>query len=54
MAASAVSAAPTQWLSMLSIVIPVKNGGSDLERCLDAIRMQQIDDEVEIIVVDSG
>jgi rhamnosyltransferase len=39
---------------MLSIVIPVKNGGSDLERCLDAIRMQQIDDEVEIIVVDSG
>jgi rhamnosyltransferase len=39
---------------VLSVVIPVKNGGSDLERCLDAILMQKLDDEVEIVVVDSG
>ncbi len=39
---------------MLSVVIPVKNGGSQLERCLGAIRAQQLDDQVEIIVVDSG
>jgi rhamnosyltransferase len=39
---------------VISIVIPVKNGGSDLERCLDGIAAQTIDDELEIIVVDSG
>jgi rhamnosyltransferase len=39
---------------MLSIVIPVKNGGADLARCLSAIGRQEIDDELEIIVVDSG
>ena len=39
---------------MISIVIPVKNGGTDLVRCLDAIAAQQIDDEVEVVVVDSG
>lgn len=39
---------------MLSIVIPVRNGGADLERCLDAIDRQEISDEVEVIVVDSG
>jgi len=39
---------------MLSIIIPVKNGGDDLERCLSAIDRQEIDDTVEVIVVDSG
>lgn len=39
---------------MLSVVIPVKNGGSDLERCLRAIRAQQVDEEVEVVIVDSG
>ncbi len=39
---------------MLSIVIPIKNGGTDLERCLSAIDRQEIDDDVEVIVVDSG
>ena len=39
---------------MISIVIPVKDGGPDLVRCLDAIALQQIDEDVEIVVVDSG
>lgn len=39
---------------MISVVIPVKDGGEELERCLDGIRSQLIDDDVEIVVVDSG
>ena len=39
---------------MISVVIPVKNGGADLTRCLAGIRAQQIDEDVEIVVVDSG
>lgn len=39
---------------MISIVIPVRNGGVGLRRCLVAIRGQAIADEVEIVVVDSG
>jgi rhamnosyltransferase len=39
---------------VISVVIPVKDGGSDLVRCLDAIGRQAIDDEVEVVVVDSG
>jgi rhamnosyltransferase len=39
---------------MISIVIPVKNGGDGLVRCLDAIREQIIGEEIEIVVVDSG
>jgi len=39
---------------MISVVIPVKDGGDDLVRCLDAIRSQAIAEEVEIVVVDSG
>ena len=39
---------------MISIVIPVKDGGADLIRCLDAISRQQIDEEVEVVVIDSG
>jgi GT2 family glycosyltransferase len=39
---------------MISIVIPVKNGGADLVRCFDAIARQRADEEVEVVVVDSG
>lgn len=39
---------------MISVVIPVKNGGNDLVRCLDAIARQRVADEVEVVVVDSG
>ena len=39
---------------MISVVIPVRNGGSDLVRCLDAIDRQRVDDEVEVVVVDSS
>jgi rhamnosyltransferase len=39
---------------MISVLIPVKNGGPDLVRCLDAIARQRVDDDVEVVVVDSG
>lgn len=39
---------------MISVVIPVKNGGADLVRCLEAIWRQEVDDELEVVVVDSG
>ena len=39
---------------MISVLIPVKNGGADLARCLEAIAAQQVEDEVEVVVVDSG
>ena len=39
---------------MISVVIPVKDGGADLVRCLEAIAGQEVDDEVEVVVVDSG
>jgi rhamnosyltransferase len=39
---------------MISVVIPVRNGGESMRRCLDAIRGQDVADEVEILAVDSG
>lgn len=39
---------------MISVVIPVKDGGADLRRCLQAVAEQVVDDEVEVVVVDSG
>jgi rhamnosyltransferase len=39
---------------VISVVIPVKDGGEDLIRCLAGIRSQQTADAVEIVVVDSG
>jgi len=39
---------------VISIVIPVKDGGTGLVRCLEAIERQQTDDDVEVVVVDSG
>jgi rhamnosyltransferase len=39
---------------VISVLIPVKNGGADLVRCLGGIARQRADDEVEVVVVDSG
>ena len=39
---------------MISVVLPVKDGGDDLRRCLDAIARQQAGEAVEVVVVDSG
>jgi rhamnosyltransferase len=39
---------------MISVLIPVKNGGTDLVRCLEAIERQEVEEEVEVVVVDSG
>jgi rhamnosyltransferase len=39
---------------MISVVIPVKDGGADLVRCLESIAGQRVDDEVEVVIVDSG
>jgi rhamnosyltransferase len=39
---------------VISVVIPVKNGGAELDRCLAAIGAQQVGEEIEIVVVDSG
>jgi rhamnosyltransferase len=39
---------------VISVVIPVKDGGADLVRCLEAIARQRVEDEVEVVVVDSG
>jgi rhamnosyltransferase len=39
---------------VISVVIPMKDGGADVVRCLEAISRQQVDDEVEVVVVDSG
>jgi len=39
---------------VISVVIPVKDGGADLVRCLEAIAEQRVDEEVEVVVVDSG
>lgn len=40
---------------MISVVIPVKDAGPDLQRCLDSIAAQRTGgEEVEVVVVDSG
>jgi glycosyltransferase involved in cell wall biosynthesis len=39
---------------MISLIIPVKNGGDDLGRCLDLIARQQVPGQVEVLVADSG
>ena len=39
---------------MISIVIPVRNGGEDLRLCLEGIRKQQVDEDIEVVVIDSG
>jgi rhamnosyltransferase len=39
---------------MISVIIPVKDGGDDLRRCLDSIARQRTDEDVETLIVDSG
>jgi rhamnosyltransferase len=39
---------------VISVVIPVKDGGEDLMRCLHRIRSQELAEQVQIVVVDSG
>jgi rhamnosyltransferase len=39
---------------LISVLIPVRNGGRELARCLDAIGAQRIDDDYEVLVIDSG
>ena len=39
---------------VISVVIPVKNGGADLARCLAGIAAQDVEEDVEVVVVDSG
>jgi rhamnosyltransferase len=39
---------------LISILIPVRNGGDDFGRCLAAIERQRIDGGVETVVADSG
>ena len=39
---------------MISVLIPVRNGGDELMRCLDAIARQRIDEDWEVLIVDSG
>lgn len=39
---------------MISVIIPVRNGGDELRRCLDGIERQEVDREVEVVVVDSS
>lgn len=41
-------------MTVISVVIPVKDGGDDLRRCLEALNSQAVDEEVEIVIVDSG
>lgn len=38
---------------MISVIIPVKDGGDDLRRCLDGIDRQHVDEPVEVLVVDT-
>jgi rhamnosyltransferase len=39
---------------VISVVIPVKDGGTDLVRCLAGISAQELGEEIEVVVVDSG
>jgi glycosyltransferase involved in cell wall biosynthesis len=39
---------------VISVVIPVKNGGADLRRCLHGLARQELREDVEVVVIDSG
>lgn len=39
---------------MISVIIPVRDGGEDLRRCLDALDAQCTEQEVELVVIDSS
>jgi rhamnosyltransferase len=38
---------------MISVIIPVKDGGKDLQRCLGSIALQRVDEPMEVVVADS-
>jgi rhamnosyltransferase len=38
----------------ISVIVPVKDGGDALRRCLEGIESQRAGDELEMLVVDSG
>jgi rhamnosyltransferase len=38
---------------LISVLIPVRNGGDELIRCLDAIAAQRIDEDCEVLIIDS-
>lgn len=38
---------------MISVIIPVRNGGEDLRRCLDGIGAQRLEEPIELFVVDN-
>ena len=39
---------------MISVLIPVRNGGDELVRCLEAVGRQRIEEPFEVVIVDSG
>lgn len=39
---------------MITVVIPVKDGGDGLRRCLEGIFSQRVEEDYEVVVVDSG
>jgi len=39
---------------LISVVIPVKNGGKTIKECLDGIFTQSLAHMVEVILIDSG
>ena len=39
---------------MISVLIPVRNGGAELTRCLERIGAQEIEEDYEVLVLDSG
>jgi rhamnosyltransferase len=39
---------------LISVLIPVRNGGDELVRCLERIAAQVIDEEFEVLIIDSG
>jgi GT2 family glycosyltransferase/SAM-dependent methyltransferase len=41
-------------VTSVSVIVPVRNGGEDLRRCLEGIRAQRTEHEVETVVVDSA
>ena len=50
----AVPASPGARWPTLAVVVPVRDGGRDFERCLRALRASDYPEEVELIVVDDG
>jgi rhamnosyltransferase len=39
---------------LISVLIPARNGGELLVRCIEAINAQRVDEQFEVVIVDSG